>query len=453
VLERIVRHFTERFEKANRKRFLHRRVGAELKFPFVDENGQAASQEAIDGLWAYLESAGWMPRLDDTSGCVVGATCQGPMNDTMASCETGYCKTEFALAHVASLHELAEMISGLRTLLREFSDRSGNRFLGFGLQPVTPPSKHLEMKKSRNLFWERIFGSNRHITPEDGDDVHLFTVSASSQVHIDVTLDEAVRAVNVFNGFSGAQVALTANSNIWKGALDPENKCLGELFWDWWNPGADRYGVPSRPFEDLADYVRQIVMMKPVYVRRGGKPVGLPGYDSFFRYYCSSEPALGMDPEGSTVHLTPEPADIDQHSTFYWYNARVSRYYTLENRVCDQQPPDEQVCVAALTLGLASALGEAEEEIRRHDWDLLRDARVAACRDGLQASVNGLRLSDLAGRMLQIAAEGLKKRGLGEQEYLAPLRARQQSGRCPADEAEKLFSRGGVPALLETRSL
>jgi gamma-glutamylcysteine synthetase len=452
-LERIVRHYTERFEKANRKRFLHRRVGAELKFPFVDQDGRAASREGIEALWEFLRKRGWTPRLDELSGRVVGASRPGPMNDTLASCETGYCKTEFALAHVGDLHELARTIARLRNLLREFSERSGHLFLGYGIQPVTPPGKNLEMKKSRNVFWDRIFGSNRHIAPEDGDDVHLFTVSASSQVHIDVSMDDAVRAVNVFNGFSGAQVALTANSNIWKGELDPEHKCLGEIFWDWWNPGPDRFGVPPRPFLDLADYVHQIAMMKPVYVRRAGKPVGLPGYDSFFRYYSSPGSALGVDPEGNTVKLTPEPADIDQHSTFYWHNARISRYYTLENRVCDQQPPEDLACIAALTLGLASALQEAEEEIKGHDWELLKRARVAACRGGLQALVDGLSVSDLAGKMLQIAGHGLEKRRLGEQECLAPLIARQRASRCPADEAQEVFSQGGVATLLEKRRL
>jgi gamma-glutamylcysteine synthetase len=452
-LEHFVRHFTQRFEKANRKRFLHRRVGSELKFPFTDEDGGAASQEGIEALWNFLKERGWSPKVDELSGRVVGASRRGPMNDTLASCETGYCKTEFSLAHVGELHELARAITRLRKLLREFSEKFGYRFLGFGIQPVTPPGRHLEMEKSRNVFWERIFGSNRHIPPEDGDDVHLFTVSASSQVHIDVGLDEAVRAVNVLNGFSGAQVSLTANSNVWKGGLDPEHKCLGEIFWDWWNPGTDRFGVPPRPFADLPDYVRQIAMMKPVYVRRGGKPVGLPDYDSFFRYYQSAGAAIGVDPEGAIVRLTPEPADIDQHSTFYWFNARISRYYTLENRVCDQQPPEDLVCVAALTLGLISALDEAQEEIGSHDWNLLRKARVAACRDGMQARVNGLSVSDLAGRMLQVAGRGLEKRGLGEEEYLVPLFDRQRSGRCPADEAAELFSKGGVSALMENRRL
>ncbi|MFH2005118.1 MAG: hypothetical protein ABI333_00895 [bacterium] len=448
-----MRHFVEGFERAAGARGRARRVGAELKFPLVDLEGRAASAEATRGLWDFLVRHGWSPDIDPPSGEIIGATLPGPRNDTRASCETGHCKVEFSLAHVADLHELAGMVGGLRGLLGRFCGESGHLLLGFGIQPVSRPGKHLEMKKSRNMFWDRIFGSNRHVPPEDGDDVHLFTLSAASQVHIDVTIDEAIQAVNVFNGFSGAQIALTANSNIWRGELDTEHRCVGEVFWDWWIPGTDRYGVPPRPFVNVTDYVHTVSMLPPVYVRRDGRPIGLPGYNSFHEYYSSGAGARGIGADGGDVELTPEPADIDQHATFYWYNARISRYYTLENRVNDQQPPDDLVVISALTLGLCSALDEAEEEIRACSWDELWAARTVACRHALGGAFGEIRLHDLAGRMLEIAKLGLRRRGLGETEYLEPLCARLADRRCPADEAAALFREGGMAALLRARRI
>jgi len=451
-VDAIARHVISGFERAVGARSGERRIGAELKFPFVDAGGAAASYEDVRALWRYLERRGWRPKVDAYSGEVTGATLPGPMNETLASCETGFCKVEFSLAHVADLHELAAMLAELTALLRDFSGETGRLFLGCGIHPVTPPGRHLLMKKGRNLFWDKIFGSNRRIAPEDGDDVHLFTVSASSQVHVDVTPEEAVRAVNVFNGFAGAQVALTANSNVWKGDLDPEARCVGELFWDWWIPGTDRYGVPPRPFASLEDYVGAVARLRPVYVKRDGLPVGLPGYGSFAEYYAAGA-AAGVDAEGRPVALVPEPADIDQHGTFYWYNARISRYQTLENRVNDQQPPGELGCVAALTAGVAAALDEAAEEIAAHPWEALRASREVACREALGGAVDGLALRDLAGRLLDVAELGLRRRSLGEGELLAPLRARLAAGRCPADEAAELFRSGGVAALVAARRI
>ncbi len=449
----ICDHFARGFERARASRGKGRRVGAELKFPFVMPDGSAAEMREVDALWSFLASKGWEQVTDEHVGLVIGARKPGPRNDTVAGCETGFCKVEFSLAHAGDLHELAGMLEELRGILAEFSESTGVGFLGLGIHPVTPPSGRLEMKKGRNVFWKKAFGSNDHISPEEGDDVHLFTVSASNQIHVDVSKEEAAKALNVFNGFAPAQIACTANSNVWKGELDPEHKCVGELFWDWWLSNGDRHGIPPRPFESLEDYVETLARMRPVYVKRDGHPVGLPGFASFADYYASKHPE-GVDVEGNGVALEPQPDDIDRHATFCWYCARISRYYTLENRVNDQQPPEDLICVAALTLGLTEAMDEGWAVLRRlYEWEDLRQARLVACKDGLEGEIGTVRLRGLAWIMLGLADMGLRQRGLGEEKYLAPLRRRVMEGVCPAAENEALFKEGGLPALLTARWL
>ena len=72
------------------------------------------TRDVVDALWQYLETHGWRPEADSLTGKIVGARKPGAQNDTVASCETGYCKTEFSLAHVADLFELEASISALR---------------------------------------------------------------------------------------------------------------------------------------------------------------------------------------------------------------------------------------------------------------------------------------------------------------------------------------------------
>ncbi|MFP4055470.1 MAG: hypothetical protein ACLF0G_01220 [Candidatus Brocadiia bacterium] len=453
-MERIVRHFVDGFEDATASRGeAKRRVGSELKFPIVNARGEAAPREAVAALWAFLEERGWQPVADKLTGKVVGARKRGPQNDTLASCETGYCKTEFSLAHVANLHELDDVVGELRESLRDFSDREGVYFLGYGIQPVTPPSKRLLIKKGRTAFWGKVFKSNRKIDPSDGDDVHLFTINASSQVHIDVCGDNAIGAVNTFNGLTAAQIALTADSSVWQDRVDPDYKCVCEMFWDWWMPQGNRVGVPPHPFRDMEHYVHTIARLRPIYVKRDGKPVGVMGYKTFAEYYQAGEKALGTDARGNTVPLRPCDEDIDQHGTFYWYNARISRYYTLENRVNDQQPPDDLMCVPALTLGLAAALPEARQVVEDYPWEELRAARAKACEQALDATAGGLEVHELARRMLEVAQGGLQRRRLGEERYLAPLWQRLEDRRCPADDAAEQFRAGGAEQLVRARRL
>ncbi|MFW6163325.1 MAG: hypothetical protein ACODAJ_11200, partial [Planctomycetota bacterium] len=328
-MKQIEEHFVNGFRDATSRREGNgRRVGAELKFPLVNEHGEAAPREALAALWAFLEDRGWEPIVDSMTSKVVGARCPGELNDTIASCETGYCKPEFSMAHVGDLMVLRDDVAALRESLRTFSDREGVYFLGYGIQPKTPPSKRLLMKKGRTAFWGHVFRSNRKIDPEDGDDVHLFTVNASSQVHVDVSEEEAIAAVNIFNGLTGAQIALTADSSVWQGRVDPEFRCVCEKFWDWWMPDGKRVGIPVEPFDDMTDYIHTIARLRPIYVKRESEPVGVMDYHTFSEYYRAGERAEGVTTDGETIEITPQPEDIDQHGTFYWYNARLSRYYT-----------------------------------------------------------------------------------------------------------------------------
>ncbi len=450
--QRIYDRFVEGFRQAVGPGEPERRVGAELKLPLVRHDGSAVSLETLSRLWDHLAERGWTPVADKMSGKVVGARLTGERNDHVASCETGYAKTEFSLAHVADLETLERSLKALREVLRPFAEREEAHFLGYGIHPVSPPGETLLMKKERTSFWDRVFPSNRVIPAEEGDDMHLFTVNAASHVHVSVSQKEAVRAVNVLNGFSGAQLALMGHSSVWRGAVDETYKDVAEMFWDWWEPVKGRVGVPHRSFRDMADYIHTVADFPLVYVKRDCGPVIFKDKPSFAHYFgCAS--ATGQDLSGSDLEITPSPEDLDVHNSCYWYNARISRYYTVENRVYDQQPPADLVTPSALTLGLICAAEEAWEEVSAVSWDTLRASREEGCRAGLGGSVGDLSLRDWAGRMLDLASKGLKIRGRGEERYLETLYERVKAGRNPADEAEALFRRGGISALLEARRI
>jgi len=258
-------HFTNAFDAALAKRAsTERRIGLELKFPLVEPDGRAVPREMVTRLWSFLAGRGWTPVEDRVTGEVVGCTHPGEQNDTVASCETGYCKTEFSLAHAADLHAIGEGVAWLRPQLRAFCEENDVRLMGFGIHPVSPPGRALELKKVRASVWDKAVPSNRVIPPEEGDDVHLLTINAGSHVHVGIERDEAVRAVNVLCGLAGPQIALMADSNVWRGEIDPNYKAVSEMLWDWWHPAAGRSGVPAEAFSDLRHYVSTIERMRPI---------------------------------------------------------------------------------------------------------------------------------------------------------------------------------------------
>ncbi len=416
-----------------------RRIGSELKFPLVTPNGSVASREQLELLWQFLHQNGWEPEYDAAGAHLIGARIAGPQNDSIASCETGYCKTEFSLAHVDSVNELDNMVSQLRKTLQRFmAQHDDTRLIGYAIQPVTPPHSDLLMSKSRSGVFDQLFVSNEKVPPENGHDLHLFTINACSHVHVSITPDEAVKAVNVLNGFAPAQLFLLGNSSVWKNTVDPEFNCVNEMFWNWWIDDAERIGIPSHPFESLEDYVATISDLKPVYVRRNGTPFRIDHYKNFSDYFYDTD-AHGFALDGDRHSLSPSFDDFDRHNTCYWYNARLTRYFTVENRANDQQNPDELCAIAALTLGLIAALDIAHEEIQSMDWQKLSAARIEACRRSRDEKWEQF-LTQCATRMLDIAESGLRSREAGEEEFLTPLHRRLKEKTSPGKEAAELFT-------------
>ncbi len=430
------------------------RIGTELKFPLVEQNnGCAVKLETVQALWSYLINRGWEAVVDPITKQVVGASKPGEYNDTLASCETGFCKIEFSLAHVGDLNALTQQIDALLAELIPFANEHQVSFLGCGIHPVSAPSPELLIAKQRTLAWDTLFPEGEMVNDKPRPGLHLFTVNSGSHVHLSVSsAEEAVGITNVFNGFAGAQIALMGNSSVWQGKVDSDYQCVAEKFWDWWMLDEARVGLPSKRFTDIEDYGNTIAKLRPLYVQRNETPILISNYPTFEDYYeCSS--ATGKYLSGEEVVVYPEVKDIKLHNSFYWFTARISRYFTVENRLCDQQVPGNLACPAALSLGLLKALPEAQEELNQFQWSTLKLMREAAMREGLDAKVKGIALADMAGRMLELAMLGLERRGLGEEVYLQPLQQRLISKQNPAMEASEIFNQGGIKALIAARDI
>jgi gamma-glutamylcysteine synthetase len=435
----------ERFEEADAEREGRlRRVALELKFPVVMRaTAEAAPREIVQALWRHLEEHGWQPMVDPYSEQIIGAKRGGAGGIDVLSSATGYCVIELSIAPEASLDGVRRRVGECLEPVLAFCREHELVLLGHGIHPVTAPAPELLTAKARNAFWDDVFEERGQSAR-----VHLFTTTAASQAHVDIRSDEAADALVVFNGLAPAQIALNANSGVWNGDVDGDYKCVHESFWDRWLPGKDRVGMPTEKPSSLTEYVEHLMALRPVYVEREGEPVRLPSCESFAEF-CESERSPGRKADGELVEVAPTQEDLELHLTFCWHNARLSRYWTLENRVNCQQPPDSLLAVGALSLGLAEHLPQARELVDGYDWDDLRAARVDAMRRGLYAKVGEEPMSALCEAMLEVASDGLRTRGEREQSYLAPLWRRLTRGQCPADAAARRLQRDGMGGLVE----
>ena len=108
--------------------------------------------------------------------------------------------------------------------------------------------------------------------------------------------------------------------------------------------------------------------------------------------------------------------------------------------------------VPALMLGLVESAAAIQRDpaLRRHlDWSAQRLLHRAACEHGLAARVSGLPVDAFVRGVLEHCAAGLRARGHGEEAYLAPLFARCDAAENPGQVARRVFTSGGMRALVD----
>jgi glutamate--cysteine ligase len=402
-----------------------RRVGREAEFPLVWPDGRAAP---VARLWDGLRADGTARvRYDDPDRRTVIERVD--VGGAGYEVEVGRATVEVVLPPVDDLQALARVSAAAVGRLVQAATAAGLRVLGYGIQPRTQARAGLITPKGRYAVFYRSLG--RPWLP--------FTTTASDQVHVDVGRDEVIGVVNVLNLLSGAIIALTANSSVYAGRVG--RFCSGRE--GLLRGLGTRHGMPPRPFADLEDYVR-FVCQQPCHVLRRGRtyaPYGRP----------------------LAVYLQARGPDLDAflwHEHYLWYSARPrAQHATVEVRPACQQPPDDPLAAAALALALVEGWREAQalvadalggDALGRRAWQAMAAYRRAAITHGIRAPEPAPRF---LARVLDVAADALRRRARGEEHLLDGLRRRLETRRLPADDAVTAFRRGGAAALVAARAL
>lgn len=431
-------------------------IGIECEFPVVDRAGNAISLEIIHQLFDYLEKEGFEIKVDVYTNQPIAATrvnlesaLQFDYCEDTITTDLGFSTLEIALAPQPNLWKVQAQLNELLSILLLYFNQHQCRILGYGIQPITPPSKDLLAPQKRYNFKNRVSG-NELVPKSVGKDFHLLTVSASNQCHIEVSKEDAIVAFNVLNGLSGLQIALQANSAIWKGAVDANFKAIRELFWDYcFSDRLNQAGIPPK-FSSFEDYMENLMHFKAQRVIRDGKPYRINSPNTFGEFYHNIKPTVGESREGECLLIKPAPKDIHLQNGFCYYNARlVSKFGTIENRMACQQPPGESMVTAALTLGILENLKAAQTLMEALYFISPKTLRIEAIKDALAANFAEKSIIPWLYELLVIAEKGLQKRGLGEEIFLAPLFKRLKEQQSPADLAIAIFQKEGIEAFLD----
>jgi len=341
--------------------------------------------------------------------------------------EVGHGTMEIITDPCDDLHGIARIYETARGQLLRACDTMGFTVLGYGMQPLTPGSAALMSPKPRyRLLHEAL-----------GDGWLSFTQSASDQVHVAVGADEAASLTSLMNMLSPVVIALCANSPICAGAPTGFHSAR-EMLKAKLQPEHHRHGMPADPFDHISELVDAVCQM-PYLIRREDNHVERM-HGSFLDYL---EDVGGAEAPGAWEQFLV-------HEHYVWHSARPrSAHGTIELRCAGQQPPEDHMVVAALTLGMVEAAEDLQELLGQRlgssAWSAMARWHHAVSTRGIDAEepVPHL-LADVAHRIQQ----GLVKRQRGEERYLAPVFARIEQRTNPAKVALAAFEAGGIPALV-----
>lgn len=394
-----------------------RTIGRELEFPVVTTAGTAAD---VRRLWDVLLAPGDMKIKYDSgnSGLLVEAS--GP--DYGYAIEVGLGTIEINTRPCQTLFEVNEICRHAVARLVHAATVRGYQVLGYGIQPITPPSLALMTAKQRYQSLYRAMGM----------EWLWYTVTAADQCHVAIGRDEVIDVLNFGNLMAPVIIALCANSPVFNGTLSPFRSAR-EGQHAAIHANEFRHGMPARPFTDAYDFVKTIC--QATYLIRRSDNLVIPNARPFDDYLAEN----GADYAAFLFH---------EH--YMWNSARVrAAYSTVEMRPACQQPWREHMSATALSVGLIEARVAIQDYIvallGEDYWTVMRDYHRQTIRLGLNAAQPD---ANFLSHIVDLAEEGLHQRGQGEEVFLAAIQDRLFRRENPAQRARRVFLTDGMAGLI-----
>jgi glutamate--cysteine ligase len=400
------------------------RIGTEHeKFVYRIDDHRAPSWDEPGGirdLLLGLTEFGWQPVLENDK--VIALT---GIDGTISLEPAG--QFELSGAPLETLHQTCAEAARHLGQCKMIGDRLGLGFLGTGMWPDKARSDLPVMPKGR-------YAVMLNYMPKVGSlGLDMMLRTCTIQVNLDYSSEsDMVKKFRVGLALQPVATALFANSPFTEGKPNGYKSFRSHI---WEDTDPDRTGMLPFVFEDGFGYERYCDYMLDVpmyFVYRGGKYIDVAG-ESFRAFIDGKLPQLPGE--------KPTITDWIDHLSTAFPEVRLKSF--LEMRGADGGRWSRICGLPALWVGLLydqQALDAAWDLVRRWDIESREKFRHDVPKLALDAvTPDGERMREFAGRVLDIAADGLTSRarlnsaGDNEGGFLDPLRDVVATGMTPAD--------------------
>jgi len=405
------------------------RIGTEHeKFVYDLKTRKPVAYDGTPGIRQLLEGMarfGWSPVKEGEN--IIGLT----QNGASLSLEPGG-QFELSGAPLKTVHETCAEVNTHLVQTREVATEIGVGMLGFGFAPDWRLDEVPVMPKGRYGIMKR------YMPTVGGYGLDMMFRTCTVQVNLDFASEaDMVKKFRVGLALQPVTTALFANSPFREGRPSGFLSYRSQV---WTDVDNARSGMLPFVFEDGMSFERYVdyALDVPMYfVYRDGKYIDVAG-KSFRKFLAREIPEV--------AHIEPSMSDWADHLTTIFPEVRLKSF--LEMRGTDGGLWRRICGMPALWVGLLYddvALDAA--------WDLVKDwtaeerqaLRDMVPKQGFKAPFRKATVHELAHRMLEISAAGLKRRaaldggGMSEDGFLNPLRELVNRGYTRAEEMQKNY--------------
>ncbi len=354
------------------------------------------------------------------------------------------CTFEITVPPSSRMEKLEKNVKEILEIVMKGAEDTGLMVLGLGCHPFAKRSFANVMPKRRY----KLMGMRYHEKELLG-----LSISAASQVHVEINNAESGKILNLLNGFVPVLIASTSNSTIVEAELSGY-KAYREIAWDeHTSKGSiekERIGIP-RIFRNLDSYFDYLADQRMIISRRhfeGNSTYVLFGKESpkVSEFTYTNQARVYRMDNGKIATVGPDIEDIRFLESTIWPDVRLrSRFGTAEFRACDFQPStDELLAIISALTGVVRNSERAAHALEDYNLDEIRLARKSAIEEGFSGMIKDQKLSTFARKMIHIAYDGLEK---GERRFLVPILRNIEEAKSPADRTRDFLRdelKGGI---------
>lgn len=422
-------------------------IGIEIEMPIINMEKKAVDFCVVHKVTArFKEYFCFEDAAKDEEGKIYSIS--DKVHGDILSYDCSYNNLELSLGREKELFAIQHRFLAYYEFLQKEFGKYHYTLTGMGVNPYRIYNHNVPIPNGRYRMLFHHLNSYKkydlpmffHKYPEFG------TFSSASQVQLDVNYEELLATIRAFTMVEPIKALLFSNSVL----LDEQEEllCCRDMFWENSTHGINPHniGMFDCSIDSEEELISYIASTSIYCVEREEKYINFPPIK--IMEYFNSKYVEGEYYENGTykkIQVIPQIEDLQYLRTFKFEDLTFRG--TIEFRSVCCQPIRDCMTVAAFHLGLKNQLEKLNELLTKdyiiyHQGYTASELRKMFLCDKLPEFVDKENLYELVRKVLEVAKEGLEKRGYGEECLLEPLFKRALNQTNPAKKVLDLRKQG-----------